>query len=189
MFKKILVFIFLFFSFFQVNAYDINWEKIWQWVTPTTTSLAQDYLNWWWSGVKPTISESHISKEKLNSLQNSIKERKAEIDWLTDPSSLTSSNFSINTNTFSPVAHHSGDTKQVVNFVLWTIIQKLMIAIWVISLLVMTIWAWYMIFYHWQDELLSKGKSIFNSWIIALIVALSSYYIVSLVRLILYSNS
>lgn len=64
-----------------------------------------------------------------------------------------------------------------------------MIAIWVISLLVMTIWAWYMIFYHWQDELLSKGKSIFNSWIIALIVALSSYYIVSLVRLILYSNS
>ena len=64
-----------------------------------------------------------------------------------------------------------------------------MIAIWAISLLVMTIWAWYMIFYHWQDELLSKGKSIFNAWIIALIVALSSYYIVSLVRLILYSNN
>ncbi len=102
---------------------------------------------------------------------------------------LTKQDFTIDTSKFTPVAHHSGNVKQVVNFVLWTIIQKLMIAIWAISLLVMTIWAWYMIFYHWQDELLSKGKSIFNAWIIALIVALSSYYIVSLVRLILYSNN
>jgi hypothetical protein len=46
-----------------------------------------------------------------------------------------------------------------------------------------------MIFYHGQDELLSKGKSIFMSGLIALIVALASYYIVSLVRFILYSGS
>ncbi len=136
----------------------------------------------------PTVKNA----KKIEELQwEIVKEQWIVNDFkdYTNKESMTSKYFSINTNTFSPVAHHSGDTKQVVNFVLWTIIQKLMIAIWVISLLVMTIWAWYMIFYHWQDELLSKGKSIFNSWIIALIVALSSYYIVSLVRLILYSNS
>ena len=61
-----------------------------------------------------------------------------------------------------------------------------MIGLGSIALLVMTIWTWYMILYHWEDELLSKWKYMFNSWIIALVVALSSYYIVSLLESILY---
>jgi hypothetical protein len=63
----------------------------------------------------------------------------------------------------------------------------LMIGLGSVSLLIMTIWAWYMIIFHGQDELLSKWKYIFMSWIIALVVALSSYYIVSLLRYLLYS--
>jgi hypothetical protein len=79
------------------------------------------------------------------------------------------------------------NTSKVINHTLWTIIQKLMVALWVLSVLIMTVWAGYIIMYHGQDELLSKGKSIFMSGITALIVALSSYYIVSILRFILYN--
>jgi hypothetical protein len=79
------------------------------------------------------------------------------------------------------------DTSNTINRTLWTIIQKLMVALWVLSVLIMTVWAGYIIMYHGQDELLSKGKSIFMSGITALIVALSSYYIVSILRFILYN--
>jgi hypothetical protein len=81
------------------------------------------------------------------------------------------------------------ETSEVVNFVLGSIIQKLMIALWSLALIIMTIWAWYMILAHGQDELLSKWKSIFISGIISLIVALSSYYLVSFIRFILYSGT
>lgn len=75
---------------------------------------------------------------------------------------------------------------QTINFVLWTIIQKLMIALWVISLWIMSVWAWYIILYHGEDEYLSKWKSIITAGVIALIVSLSSYYMVNLLWYILY---
>lgn len=78
------------------------------------------------------------------------------------------------------------DSKTTINNTLGNIIQKLMIALWVIALWVMSIWAWYMILYHGQDEYLSKWKNIFMGWITALVVALSSYYLVNLVWYILY---
>jgi len=101
---------------------------------------------------------------------------------------FTSPSFTIEVNDIAPADRVEwGTIREVSNNLLWKIIQSLMIPLWAIALLIMTIWAWYMIFYHWQDELLSKWKSIFNSWLIALIVALSAYYMVSLVRFILYS--
>ncbi len=79
-------------------------------------------------------------------------------------------------------------TSEWVNNVFGTVIQKLMVALWALSVLIMTVWGWYIILYHGQDELLSKGKSIFMSGVIALIVALSSYMIVGLLRFILYNT-
>ena len=79
------------------------------------------------------------------------------------------------------------NTTQRVNFLLWTIIQKLMIALWVLSVFIMTVGWWYMIMNNWQDELLNKWKKIFMSGIIAMVIALSSYIIISLFRFILYS--
>ena len=70
--------------------------------------------------------------------------------------------------------------------VLQTIITKLMIAFWVLALLVMTIGWGYMIFYHGQDDLLSKWKTIFSAWLIALAVALSAWILVKVVAYILY---
>lgn len=81
------------------------------------------------------------------------------------------------------------NTSQVINTVLGNIIQKLMIALGSFALIIMTVWGGYMILAHGQDELLSKWKSIFLSGIIALVVALSSYYLVSFIQFILYAGN
>ncbi len=73
------------------------------------------------------------------------------------------------------------------NWVLGTIIQRMMIALWVLSVLMMTIWAWYIILNNWQDELLSKWKSIFMSWIYSILIALASYYLVAIIRYMLFA--
>lgn len=102
---------------------------------------------------------------------------------------ILSKDFEIDTSLFS-VWWNSlkwSDSKTTINNTLWNIIKKLMIALWVISLFIMTIWVWYMILYHWQDEYLSKWKNIFIWWITALIVALSSYYLVNFIWYILYN--
>lgn len=109
--------------------------------------------------------------------------------WWGWPDDISSKDFEIDTSLFS-IGWSSlkwWDSKTTINNTLWNVIKKLMIALWVISLFVMTVWAWYMIMYHWHDEYLSKWKNIFIWWITALIVALSSYYLVNLVWYILYS--
>lgn len=70
--------------------------------------------------------------------------------------------------------------------ILLLIIENLMTAIWVIAILVMTIWWGYMIMNIWQDDMLTKWKSIFKSWLIALAVALWSWLLVKLVTFLLY---
>lgn len=117
----------------------------------------------------------------------------AEENKCNSPDCLNSPNFEINVNNIIGIGFSTGDYKnlgnseQKINFVLWTIIQKLMIALWVLSVLIMTVGWGYIILFHGQDELLSKGKSIFMSGVIALVVALSSYYLVSGLRFILYN--
>lgn len=110
--------------------------------------------------------------------------------WWGWPDDISSKDFEIDTSLFSIVEWDSlrwSNSEETINNTLWNIIQKLMIALWVISLFVMTVWAWYMILYHGQDEYLSKWKNIFIWWITALIVALGSYYLVNLIWYILYS--
>lgn len=73
------------------------------------------------------------------------------------------------------------------NWLLWTFIQRMMIALWVLSVFIMTIWAWYIILNNWQDELLSKWKTIFMSWIYSVLIALASYYLISIIRYMLFT--
>jgi hypothetical protein len=70
--------------------------------------------------------------------------------------------------------------------VLATIIKKLILAFWILSLLIMTIGWWYMIFSHGQDELLNKWKGIFTAWLTSLIIALGSWIIIKVVISLLY---
>lgn len=72
-------------------------------------------------------------------------------------------------------------------FALAFIIQRLLVVIWWVTLVVMSIGAWFMILHKWDDSMLSKGKDIFFSGALGLVIALSSYYIVSLVRFLIYN--
>lgn len=74
-----------------------------------------------------------------------------------------------------------------IEWFLQVVILKLMIVFWTISLFVMTIWWWYMILYNWKDELLTKWKSIFMAWIIALSVSLSSWILIKIVVYLIYN--
>lgn len=100
---------------------------------------------------------------------------------------ITSSDFTIPVGTFGSTdlidEDNAGGT---INNVLMTVLDKLILVIWACAIFIMTIWAGYMIIYHGQDEFLSKWKSIFMSWIIALVVALSAWIIVRLFSYLLY---
>jgi hypothetical protein len=69
---------------------------------------------------------------------------------------------------------------------LGVIIKNLIVAFWVLSLLMMTIGWWMMIFHSWQEWILTKWKSIFMYWIISLVVWLSSWIIVQVISYFLY---
>ncbi len=103
---------------------------------------------------------------------------------------MTKSSFMIDTWNFSPWWQNlkQWNSKDTINNTLWTFMQKAMILLWIASLFIMIIWAWYMILHHWEDEYLSKWKSIFTWWIVSLIVALSAYYLVNIIWYILYSK-
>lgn len=124
---------------------------------------------------------STLAKEKA---QEAARDAACESSW----DCLDKPSFVINTRLFSTSGEwlKTWEAKSTINGILGTIIQKLMIALWIIALFVMTVWAWYMILFRWEDEYLSKWKNIFIWWITALIVALSSYYLVNLVWYILY---
>lgn len=150
---------------------------------------------------KKKLDDWPPTQETIDTIKNLEKDLKT-YEWLRDEAKkaegsacaesgdcIDKASFMIETSLFSDGGKGlkvDWDSKATINTVLWTLIQKLMIALWIISLLIMTIGAGYMILYHGEDEYLSKWKSIFIAGIISLIVALSSYYIVNLVAYILY---
>lgn len=109
------------------------------------------------------------------------------------PNDFTTTDFEIDVTGLTPgddtlAGEMSGDgAKWIADAVLWKVIQSLMIVMWVLALFTMTVGAGYMIIHYWQEEQLSKWKSIFVSGLIGLAVALASYWIIALVRYILYS--
>lgn len=163
--KKILITIFCFFFIFIWSAFG---DETWLWTLPSSVNTAE---------------EAFWSESQGDTPSNWAAKSKSCANW--DENNFCSPKFEIKVNTFSP-----GWNEYIWNWIssfFTTLIEKLLIWLWVIALLIMTVGAGYMIFYHGQDEYLSKGKSIFMAWITALIVALSSYYLVSLLRYILYS--
>lgn len=148
------------------NAYDAvdNWED--------------------WAQEKFNNALNELQRQKIENYKAKCKE-----NW----DCLTESSFMMNTKStfwlWSKTAWNKSrttDAKATINSVIWRIIQNLMIALWSLSLLIMTVWAGYMILYHGQDEYLSKWKWIFMAGITSLVIALSSYILVDLVRYVLY---
>lgn len=101
---------------------------------------------------------------------------------------LKDSDFMINTNAFVPWNKFNEwltIEKKLQNW-LWTIIQRLMVPFWVLAVLVMVIWAGFMILSNGNDETLNKWKKIFKMSIFSLCLALSSYVAVELLKYALY---
>ena len=179
----LLNYIYSFSATYDENHYTTTYDNEWYW-TNEDVKKYQEYLNS--EAERLWINDSTKVDWKVwwdtKALERAVLAANSTTDF-------TSPSFTIEVNDIAPADRVEwGTIREVSNNLLWKIIQSLMIPLWAIALLIMTIWAWYMIFYHWQDELLTKWKSIFNSWLIALIVALSAYYMVSLVRFILYST-
>jgi hypothetical protein len=80
-----------------------------------------------------------------------------------------------------------GTLEQKTDNLLIMVIEILMVAIWVIALFVVSVWAWYMIIYNWNEEFLKKWRNMIFTGFLALFIALSSYYLMNLVRYILYN--
>lgn len=105
-------------------------------------------------------------------------------------SDFSSKDFTITTSDITPIWADKvpwGTLKTKADNFLVDVIWILMVAIWVIALLVVTIWAGYMIFYNWKEEFLTKWRNMIYTGFLALFIALSSYYLMNLVRYILYS--
>jgi hypothetical protein len=140
---------------------------------------------------KKAKDQEIADKEKKAAEEAKVAHDAACTSWDLAWKCIDKPNFTIKVDDISPwmnVWTFGWDTKKTVNFAFATIIQKLMIGLGSLSLLIMTVWAWYIVLHNWQDELLNKWKSIFMSWVYAMVVALSSYYIIVIVRYILYGN-
>jgi hypothetical protein len=99
------------------------------------------------------------------------------------------SDFQINVGEFTPGGKDfiwQGSGKETLNLFLWTIVRRLMVALWIVSLFIMTIGAWFMITYGGNDSNLTKGKAILKAGLVSLFVALSSYTIITILTFILY---
>ncbi len=102
---------------------------------------------------------------------------------------LKSIDFTINIKDFTNIWKDVvswGTLDQKANNFFWEIIDILLSAVWVIALFVMVVWAWFMVFYNWQDEMLKKWKNLFMWWILWLVIALTSYYIIALIKYFIY---
>jgi len=108
--------------------------------------------------------------------------------WLDSSWKLCSVDYKIDTTSmFWTTTKIKKDTaKLTIEEFLKVTVNKLLVALWVIALFIMIIGWGYMIFASGQDELLNKWKSIFNSGLIALLVALASSIIIKIIIYLLY---
>ncbi len=138
--------------------------------------------------VTAILSISIFSFDKAEAAEQDCSD--ANKTWIIAEWCINKTSFMIDTNILSPWWNTNiekwSDISETSDNLFAKIIENLMIALWVLALLAMTIWGWYMIFYRWADELLSRWKTIFMSWLTALVVALSAWFLVKFVAYLLY---
>ena len=171
-------------ALYQYQAIEVNSHNydISHWVDSPEYKQAMKELN----DAKQNLEDAKNIKNFNNEQLRNSKDRYCEQSW----NCLNTSDFKINTSTFKmwSLGVDSGKTSwQNANFLLATVISKLMIAMWVLAVLIMTIGAGYMVLYHGRDDMLSKWKTIFNYGMLAVALALCSYILVAILRFILYN--
>lgn len=125
----------------------------------------------------------NIEKQKNEDRQNKDENKNSEWDF-------KSPNFKINISWGIWKVWWSGATgstsTQKMNNEFWKIIKNLMIWLWMTSMALIIVWAWYILSNAGQDELLTKWKNIVIWWVMALIIALSWYFLIDAIWYILY---
>jgi hypothetical protein len=176
-----------------------SWDKSLETKAEESLSAAEIYQEELAEWTSESIAAKKKQAEEYKNISDKANSDKAKADHAKACKSswncIDQPTFEIKTSLFTPWIKTQDDkgndrfnnTSEVINYTLGTIIQKLMVALWVLAVLIMTVWSGYIIMYHGQDELLSKGKSIFMAGVTSLVVALSSYYLVSILRFILYN--
>ncbi len=138
-----------------------------------------------------TASDEKIAKQNRITEMNTKCEWKwwSNTDWTACTiDDITNSNFQFDTS-FLRIKEWTqtwATSTEKLNYWIWTLIEKLMIWLSILALVLMTIWAWFMITSMWDDQKLSTWKNILKAWIMWLVIALMAYPIMSIVRFILY---
>lgn len=190
--KNITIFLIIFFLWvWSVFADDVIWESrnpdvLWvdphstqsviNWRDPNMSYDAQTILNPDWTITQ--VPRQEWSASKSSPVQFNCTK------W-----TLCSDSFMIPTSKFSPgwAGLNKASSKATINGFFTVLIKKLMVALWSLALIIMVVWAGFMITAMWKDDSLNKWKTIFKAWIIALAIAMSSYFMVSFLSYILYS--
>lgn len=145
---------------------------------------------WWETSYSEAQTALESAQQALAEARKVAEEKHKEACALSK-SCLEDENFEITVSDFVPWWTFDpskwSNMKERTNWILWTIIEKLVIALGILSVFIMTIWWAYMILHNWQDELLNKWKSIFMSGIYAMAIALSSYFMVAIVRYLVFN--
>ena len=138
------------------------------------------------------LSLQYSSDTAIKNLKEQAGQAKLEFDKAKEAydnsdesvNDFSSRGFKLNVNDVFPTSKYNmEDTMEKrTNIFFADIIQKLMIWLGSVALLLMTIGAWFMLIYHWEDNLLTKWKSIFGAGIISLVLALFSFYMIELVK-------
>lgn len=205
--KKITIFSLMFFFWFSsVFADQVIWESrdTKNDVLFNNTSSAQWIVDSrkkeeWMSYNSQNVIDSdwsikNISSDwKITNLTPQQTKTSNSSKFACDPSedAICSDKFMIPTNDFSPgwAGLNKASSEKTINWFMTVLIKKLMVALGSLALLIMVVWAWFMIFAMWKDENLNKWKTIFKAWLISLAIALSSYYMVSFLSYILYTTN
>ncbi len=192
--KKIILVLILIFSFFQVSHYAFadkktgdasqKVESSTQRVNETRRALETAKAGWDSNAIKQAQESYNQARQELAEAQRAEYEENcaATGDCLEKPS------WKLNVWSFTP-GNTFTSQKSIENradWFFWKLVKNLMIILWVLSVFIMTIGWWYMILHNWQDELLNKWKTIFMAWIYAMLIALSSYIIISIVTNLIY---
>ena len=188
--KKITIFSLMFFFWFSSIFADENQSLT------EGAQLIKDTDNIISNQNKESLTEgAQLIKDvnNWNTTQNTSQQSKSSSKFACEASkdAICSDKFEIDTKLFSPggAGLNKNSSEKTINWFMTVLIKKLMVALGSLALLIMVVWAWFMIFAMWKDENLNKWKTIFKAWLISLAIALSSYYMVSFLSYILYTTN
>ncbi len=179
-FILIITIIFLQFSNLEINANDAQkQQQVWDSASPEAKQRVMDEF-----GLSEQELQNNLSDWQIWPITQALADANRDLD----PNNLSSPNYMIDTNNLGLGTSLKRNTAEdTTENVLAQIVNKMLIALWSLALFMMTLGWWYMIFSHWNDEILGRWKALIIAWIVSIVVALSAWIIMRVTIYLLYS--